>query len=170
VEIFSSYFTSPEFALHEVEDVREKVSLDLARLAADHDTRIIELLHRNAYRTGLGNSLYAPEISLDSVDKTALEQYAAKHFVAGNVAVAGAGVDFHSLEHAVGHHLKIAGAKVASTPTKYHGGEASFDRFDEINRAAVGFETSGIDKGFYSAAVLQRILGGLSFFFFPSSF
>ena len=164
MEIFSSYFTSPDFALYEVEEVRERVSLDLAKLAADNDTRIVELLHRNAYRPGLGNSLYTPEISLDSIDKAALEQYAAKHFVAGNLAVAGAGVDFHDLEHTVGHHLKIGGSKVASAPTKYHGGEASLGRFDETNRAAVGFETSGIEKGFYAVAVLQRILGGARIF------
>lgn len=162
MKLFSSYFVAPEFALHEVEDVREKVGLDLAKLAADSDAKIIEVLHKNAFRTGLGNSIYTPEIALDAVDKATLEQFATRHFVGENIAVAGTGVDFHALEHALAHHLKVAPGKVAAPASKYHGGDLSLGRLDEVNRVAVGFETSGVEKGFYATAVLQQILGGSS--------
>ena len=162
MKIFSSYFTSPEFALHEVEEVREKVGLDLGRLANDNDARIIEALHRNAFRTGLGNSLYTPEIALDAIDKAALEQYAARHFVSENLAVAGTGVNFHDLEHALAHRLNVASGKAAAPASKYHGGEASLGRLDDVSRVAIAFETGGVEKNFYATTVLQKILGGSS--------
>ena len=50
---------NPAFKTWELGDVTRRLGLD--RLQMDPATLATELLHKAAYREGLGNSLYAPE-------------------------------------------------------------------------------------------------------------
>ena len=50
---------NPAFKTWEIGDVKRRLGLDLLQM--DSATLAGELLHKAAYRGGLGNSLYAPE-------------------------------------------------------------------------------------------------------------
>ena len=49
---------NPAFKPWEIEDVTRRVGIDVGHL--DPAVRATELLHKAAYRDGLGNSLYSP--------------------------------------------------------------------------------------------------------------
>ena len=79
IEIFTFYFSSqvlsskvdavadylldsvanPAFKAWEVSDVSRRVGLDVSQM--DPAIRATELLHKAAFRDGLGNSLYSPQ-------------------------------------------------------------------------------------------------------------
>jgi ubiquinol-cytochrome c reductase core subunit 2 len=64
VDYFVDAVTNPAFKPWELSDNKWKLSLDLAEQS--DQSKATELLHKAAYRTGLGNSLYAPEYMVKS--------------------------------------------------------------------------------------------------------
>jgi len=86
-DLVSGFLTSPEFTLHEVDDVREAVKLDDAKRT--NCSRALDVLHKTAFRSGLGNSLFSSLTNVNSVTSESLQEYAHKHLVGGNIAVTG---------------------------------------------------------------------------------
>ena len=68
-EIVADYLmdvaANPAFKPWEVKDVSRRIALDLANM--DPSVRANELLHKAAYREGLGNSLYCPDYMVKNV-------------------------------------------------------------------------------------------------------
>jgi ubiquinol-cytochrome c reductase core subunit 2 len=162
-DLLSGVFTSPEYVLHELNEVRNRVTLDLDQLSQNYDEQVIELLHKTAFRNGLGNSNYAPRVNLGAIHEKTLHDYTKKHFVSGNIALIATGVNFHDLESVAASHLgEIGEGKVSPSSSKYYGGEVHLPRLCPGNsRVAVAFPTAGHqEKDKMTATVLQKILGG----------
>jgi len=59
VDYFIDAVTNPAFKPWELSDNKWRLSLDLAEQT--NQSKAAELLHKAAFRTGLGNSLFAPD-------------------------------------------------------------------------------------------------------------
>lgn len=84
--------------------------------------RAVDLLHKAAFRRGLGNSLFIAKYKLGGISSETLQHYVASTFQTGRAAVVGLGVDHGQLEeYAQGLALQQGEGK---TPTsEYRGGE-----------------------------------------------
>lgn len=59
--------------------------------------RAIDLLHKAAYRTGLGNSLYIAKYNLGDLSSETLQHYVKTNFTGNRAAVIGLGVSHENL-------------------------------------------------------------------------
>ena len=59
--------------------------------------RAVDLLHKAAYRTGLGNSLYIAKYNLGGLSSETLQHYVKTNFAGNRAAVIGVGVNHEQL-------------------------------------------------------------------------
>lgn len=84
--------------------------------------RAVDLLHKAAFRRGLGNSLFIPKYKLGSISSETLQHYVASTFLTGRSAVVGLGINNRYLEDfAQGLALQQGEGKTPSS--EYKGGE-----------------------------------------------
>ncbi|RKP06845.1 Metalloenzyme, LuxS/M16 peptidase-like protein [Thamnocephalis sphaerospora] len=161
-EVLAEVVTSPKFAHYALPEVRAHVQAESAAALADPQVAMMEALHRVAFRTGLGNSLYATATSGVSAD-------AIRHYQLANLAgltVVGHGVEHASLVAAV--ERAFEGFDLAPVPTsvatKYHGGNAHLDAPAAVASGnaicALAFSASAADRP--AARALRYLLGGES--------
>jgi len=120
-----------------------------------------ELLHRAAFRSGLGNSLYCPAHLVGTHKTDALKQFVTKTFTAGRAAVVGVGIPHTTLtKHADMLSLE-AGPGPSSVATKYSGGEVRQEVGGNLAYVAIAGEAAGAVhvKDAVASHLLQRILG-----------
>ncbi len=90
----------------------------------------MDILHKAAYRDGLGNSLYSPAYRVGSHTPDMLREFVKKHFDTNNVSIVGVGINHEELMHMLQHKLHLgnaAGSQKPSTPAaKYYGGKQMF--------------------------------------------
>jgi ubiquinol-cytochrome c reductase core subunit 2 len=99
---------------------------EAVQAGANPATVALETAHRLAFRTGLGNGLFAP--SHAPVNVHDIKQYADSVLVPGNVAFLSTGLEADALARLVGDKFEEAslGKNIAaptSNATKYYGGE-----------------------------------------------
>lgn len=87
--------------------------------------RAIDLLHKAAYRTGLGNSLYIAKHQLGKVSTETLQHYFKSNFISGRGAVVGLGINQTQLLH-YAESLEIENKDSKTEPSKYKGGEIRY--------------------------------------------
>ncbi|KAL2913721.1 ubiquinol-cytochrome c reductase core subunit 1 [Polyrhizophydium stewartii] len=96
----------------------------------DPATHLFEKLHQVAFRTGLGNSLFASHDALHALDRAKLQAFADKHFTADRITVVGSGVshtELKALVDAAFADVKLSSAKAETARSRYFGGEARID-------------------------------------------
>ncbi|XP_072760743.1 cytochrome b-c1 complex subunit 2, mitochondrial [Anoplolepis gracilipes] len=122
-------------------------------------TRVLELLHKAAYRTGLGYSLYSPKRQLGKLDREALLHFINNWFTGSNCAVVATGASLLDVSQ-FATNLNVKSSDNAVKPAKYHGGELRKDRSSELSTVAVAVETTGLnkEKDALAYAVLQRAI------------
>lgn len=89
------------------------------------------MLHKAAYRTGLGNSLYIAKHQLGKVSSETLQHYVKSHFISGRGAVVGLGFDQTQLLH-YAESLEIENRDTKTEPAKYKGGEIRYYSYNCI--------------------------------------
>jgi predicted Zn-dependent peptidase len=82
----------------EVTDMLARVEEDLESAYNNPSLLAHELLHKAAFSGGLSNSLLPDPASLGSLNGEALRAFMAQAFVAGNIAVTGAGMSMAQLQ------------------------------------------------------------------------
>lgn len=82
----------------------------------------MDLLHKAAFRRGLGNSLFIAKYQLGKISSETLQHYYASQFVAGNAAVVGLGIDNGQLVQ-YAQKLNFGTGEVKSGPAEYKAGE-----------------------------------------------
>ena len=92
--------TRPLFKPWELMDSEYRLKIDLKRMKAAPDVRLIELLHKAAFSSGLSNSLFSPDFMIGKHDHDLVNTYVSQHFTTSNMAIVGVGVD---LKHLVSH-------------------------------------------------------------------
>lgn len=156
VDIVSNQMFKP----WELADNLPRMKLDLAGLSPA--TVASELLHQAAFRSGLGNSLYAAAGKVGSHKTDTLRQFVAKTFTAGRAAVVGIGIP-HATLVKYGDMLSLeAGPGAACVASKYSGGEIRQESGGNIAYVALAGDASGAVnvKDAVANLLLQRVLGG----------
>ena len=162
-EILGEAITQAKFAAHEFnEEVVPAVAAEYEQAIRDSQAYALDLAHSLAFRTGLGNSLYASPHT--AVDYSSAVEYAKAAFAPSNIAVLGSGVEQSSLQRLVQQHFgsAAAGGRLSTESTSYYGGEV---RVNSVNHAALDtyvLAFKGASSDSVELDVLRYILGGES--------
>ncbi|KAI8922426.1 Metalloenzyme, LuxS/M16 peptidase-like protein [Powellomyces hirtus] len=160
--LFNSHFYPYEF-LHQRPHVIEQAAASLA----DPTTKVLDSLHQAAFRTGLGNSLFATAPAAKNLKRAHLQDFAAKYFTADRIAVVGNGVSHNDLKPLVEEALAKFQARISKSSTKtevskFKGGEIRIEAGPKSeSHFAVAFPSVAYTDASYPAAlVLRAILDG----------
>jgi len=92
--------SSQAFKPWELKDNFEVMRNDV--LEIEPSVKVNEMLHKAAYREGLGFSLYSPEYKIGTHTTPVLKDYFNKTFTASRMALIGIGVDHNKLQSYAG--------------------------------------------------------------------
>lgn len=155
--LFNPHCYPYEFLQH-----RPQVIEQTAASLADPTTRVLDSLHQAAFRTGLGNSLFASAAAAKALKRAHLNEFAAKYFTADRIAVVGNGVAHDELTALVDEALtKFNVAKSAATTesSKFRGGEVRIEAGPKAeSHYAVAFPSVAFTDAQYPAALVLRAL------------
>ncbi|KAI0743043.1 LuxS/MPP-like metallohydrolase [Daedaleopsis nitida] len=144
VDVLSSFLTSAKFTRYELSEwVAPTCEAESTAAINDPATHALELAHALAFRSGLGNSIFAtPGHHVSAED---VQAYAASVFGAGNVAVLGTGIAPAALEKLLEQSLgKFAASSAPSAaPARYFGGETRVDTHGGPQTVFIGFGAAG---------------------------
>ncbi|GAA5898491.1 ubiquinol--cytochrome-c reductase subunit 2 [Sporobolomyces salmoneus] len=163
-EALGDAITEAKFAPHEyAEEVVPQVAAEYEQAIRDSTTYAFDLAHQLAFRTGLGNSLFASPHT--AVQHSAITSFAKTAFSPSNLAVIGSNVDAAQLKSLVGEFF-VSGtpssSSISSTASKYFGGEVRVPSVGHspVDQFLVAFE--GASAASPEFAVLRYLLGGES--------
>lgn len=123
----------------EMVDSLPRLKVDLANIS--DQVRAVELLHRAAYRSGLGNSIFCPDYQVGKVSSETLQHFVASNCTANRAAVTGINID-HQILAGYAQSLALESGNSSSGDCKYHGGTDA--RLEKGGRSAsVAVATNG---------------------------
>lgn len=143
----------------EVDAETVRIQQDLGRVTAD--VRAVDLLHRAAFRTELGNSVFCAKHHVGKISPECLQHFTAKNFTANRGAVVGVGIDHQFLVgYAKNLYLEENTAEIGAA-SKFFGGELRVDKAGEVASVAVGTQGAALSnqKEALAFAVLQYVAG-----------
>ncbi|KAL1517969.1 hypothetical protein ABEB36_001663 [Hypothenemus hampei] len=150
--------TQQIFRPWELAELTDRLKLDLA--VRPLQVRAIDLLHKAAFRTGLGNSLFIPKFQIGKISSETLQHYVARNFTSARAAVVGLGVDGATLSQ-FAQSLCLDDSDGTTNASPYKGGEIRSDKGGDWAFVAIAGEGASVKnpKEALAAAVLQRALG-----------
>lgn len=123
----------------EVSDTLPRVKVDLANVS--DQVRAVEMLHRAAYRTGLGNSIFCPDFQVGKISSETLQHFFSNNCTANRAAVSGINID-HQILSGFAQSLALESGTGSSGECKYHGGtDARLEKGGRV--ASVAVATNG---------------------------
>jgi len=159
IDYITDIVSNQVFKPWEVKETLPRLKLDLAQLPPS--TQALELLHHAAFRSGLGNSLYAAPHRVGAHSTAQLQQFVTKHFTTGRTALVGVGIQHSSLAK-FGELLTLEpGAGPTATASKFAGGELRQEKGGSLAFVALAAPVTGSTsvKDAVACMLLQRILG-----------
>jgi len=150
--------TSPAFKPWELADNAGLMKLDLAGLSPQ--TTVLEMLHKVAFRSGLGNGLFSPDYMVGKHSSEVMHEFVARNFCSNNAAVVGVGVPHEDLvAYAKTLALKAGGGNASAS--KLNAGETRIEAGGAMSYVAVATEGASLSdsKSMLVYALLQRALG-----------
>ncbi|XP_071869859.1 ubiquinol-cytochrome c reductase core protein 2 [Bombus fervidus] len=150
--------TKQIFKPWEVQDQLPRLKYELGSLS--DAALVIELLHKAAYRSGLGYSLFSPEHQVGKINSEGLLHFVNTWCTAPRCAVVGTGVSLAELS-ALGSNLSVGSADNANEPTKYYAGEIRRETASSLTSVAIAVEGVSLknEKEALACAILQRASG-----------
>lgn len=150
--------TKQVFKPWEISDELPRMQYELSSLP--DTTLVLELLHKAAYRTGLGYSLFSPKYQLGKIDTETLQHFVNTWFTGDKCAVVGIGVPLSELI-AFGTNLAIGSKDSANEASKYCGGEIRKETASDLTNVAVAVEGVSLknEQDALACAILQRASG-----------
>lgn len=148
-----------QFKPWELSDNLPRMQLELA--SRPPQVWAVELLHKAAFRKGLGNSIYCPKHMVGKHGTELLKHYVNGNFTGDRAAVVGLGVELPLLQN-MAHNLPVqSGAGAAPEAPKFYSGEIRRDTSSAFACVAVAGHSTGLNSGkeALAFAVLQRALG-----------
>lgn len=158
VEILSDVAQHTKYSDYEGADIAQKVALE-ANLATP-ETLVLNALHKEAFRTGLGNSTLAlPHSGISTED---ISGYSKQVLSQDRLTFVGLNVDSASISKDLEKLFTSSSSSALSTPaTKYFGGESRVEASSATGHFAVAFEGAKFGSELEaSLIVLQNLLGG----------
>jgi len=158
IDFFLDTIAQPVFKPWELSDNAYRMVQDVAELS--NEAKAVELVHKAAYRTGLGNSIISPAHMIGKHKAAMLEAFHAKHFVGNGAALVGVGID-HAKLLKYADILKLNKGAGAASAGKYYGGEVRQDCGGRQAVVVLAADTAGLSNPREAVAcrLLQKILG-----------
>lgn len=158
LELLKKAITGQEFRPWEIADNIPRILAELASVPPQ--AKVLDLIHRAAFRSGLGNSVFARAFDVKKIGSETIQHYACTNLVAENAAVAGCGLAHGSLS-AFAESLDLkTGSGGNPAPSKYGGGEVRVDEHLPLVHTVVASEAPGLNSADALAyAVLRYALG-----------
>jgi len=175
IDFLREVVTSPKFMPWELSDsLYGKMSAEVKGLSGT--ALAMELLHKAAFRHGLGNSLYAPEFMIGGpaapklpepaplrnslLGTSALKEFHSKTHTFTRTVLAGHGVD-HATLLSLSRNFNLAKGHGPSHASKYFGGEARKDCGGDLVTIAIGGESTPASnvKEAMAFTILGKIMG-----------
>jgi len=154
--------TSPVFKPWELSDAKARLKLDLEVYNTSLNARLMDAVHKAAFRDTLGNPLYMSSDNIGSFTPDALEAFVQARYVTFNSAVTGIGIDHDTLVQAVRKMtIKQGNVEPGKKAKFYSGGELRIEAPSDYVHAAIVTEGASIGSAdLIPAYVLQQALGG----------
>ncbi|XP_050294271.1 cytochrome b-c1 complex subunit 2, mitochondrial [Anthonomus grandis grandis] len=151
--------TQQVFKPWEVAELASRLRLELA--IRPLQLRAVDLLHKAAFRTGLGNSLFVPKFQIGKMSSETLQHYVTSNFTSGRGAVVGLGLEPSKVQH-LAQTLSLDTSDGINNTSPYKGGEIRSDKGGDFAFVAIAGEGASIKntKEALAVSVLQKVLGG----------
>ncbi|EDW76726.1 uncharacterized protein Dwil_GK20075 [Drosophila willistoni] len=153
----------PAFKPWELKD-NSKTLLDQLS-AVTTEQRAIELVHKAAFRLGLGNSIYVPRFQLGNLSTETLLHYVANNYAPSRAAVVGVGIDNNTLSgFAQTLEFPTGSGSGKASSASYYGGDARKDTAGHratVAVAGLGGAASN-HKEALAFAILEQTVGGVA--------
>lgn len=120
--------TGQVFKPWELADLTTRIKADIARVPTEVEA--VESLHKAAFHSGLGNSVYCPSYNAGKHSSETMQHYVSANCTTGRAAVAGVGVD---------HQLLVGFAQSLNLES----GGSSENKVDSFNSSEVRHERGG---------------------------
>ncbi|KAJ1999928.1 ubiquinol-cytochrome c reductase core subunit 1 [Coemansia thaxteri] len=164
VDILGDIAASTKFTEHEFRDIAKLVAFESLAARSNPVARAIDGVHQAAFRSGLGNSLYALGSSPVTTGD-AVRQYAQAALRASRVAVVATGVDAQALAGLVGESklsllTNSAAADLASPKAKFTGGvQQIYESASPVSHYALAFASEpGVSQALANLLGAQKRL------------
>uniref|UniRef100_A0A069DU18 Putative cytochrome b-c1 complex subunit 2 mitochondrial-like isoform x2 n=1 Tax=Panstrongylus megistus TaxID=65343 RepID=A0A069DU18_9HEMI len=146
-----------EFRPWELTDNIPRIKYEIAIVPPQ--VKVIDMLHKAAYRTGLGNSIFVKKYNIKKIGTETLQHFVATNFLTNRTSVAGVGIDHNTLMH-FGEALGFSCEEGETSKAKYYGGEMRKDTNSHLAYAIIAGESAGLNKKeVFAYAVLRHALG-----------
>lgn len=157
LKLFQSAVTEQEFRPWELSDNEERLKTELATIPAQ--AKLLDLLHKAAYRDTLGNSIFVKKFNIKKLGSETMQHFFNCNFLSGRTGVAGVGVPHDSL-CCFAENLGLGDGNGESTAAKYKGGEMRKDVNSPLSHMILASEASSLlKKDVFAFGVLQYALG-----------
>lgn len=142
----------------ELKTVDRRIRYELALVAPD--VRAVDLLHRAAFRTQLGNSVFCAKHHVGKISSECLQHYVAANFTSNRGAVVGVGID-HQLLVGYAKNLQLEEGSGVIAPSKFIGSDLRVDKAGQWASVAVATQGAALSnqKEVLAFAVLQHASG-----------
>ncbi|KAI8356110.1 Metalloenzyme, LuxS/M16 peptidase-like protein [Choanephora cucurbitarum] len=158
-ELLGDVVTKQKFQEHEFLDVARQTAAESASAFSNSEITAIEAAHQTAFRTGLGNSIFAKPTA--HAKNATVKAFAQQLFTQGNVALVGTGVEHEALEHLAETYFNLPAGNLNLASTKYYGGESRIESVSANGQYVLAFEGAAANSAEYAALqVLRFALGG----------
>jgi len=150
---------NPAFKSWEIPDATRRVGLDVS--AIDPAVRATELLHKAAYREGLGNSLYSPQHMVGKHGPIALGAFHQKNFTSDKACLVAVGGVAHNTLVKLAEMIILEKAQVPGLlQQNIIGGEQRHDTAGKLAYINIATDcSSGNVKDILAGTLLASILG-----------
>jgi len=150
---------NPALKSWEIPDANRRVGIDVA--AIDPAVRATELLHKAAYREGLGNSLYCPPHMVGKHGPIALGAFHQKYVTSDRACLVAVGGVEHNTLVKLAEILDLGKGAGPGTPAaKYVGGEQRHDTAGNLAYINIAADCSSSNvKDMIAGSLLASVLG-----------
>lgn len=158
LKYFIESISNQTFKPWELSDNMKRLEYELLTLSPE--LRVLDLVHKAAFRNSLGNTVFVPKYNLKKLGSEHLLYYVKKNFNSNNAIISSVGVDLETLVH-ISEDLNLPSGDSSSGPkAKYFGGDVRKSKpLDSTYLAVVGEGASSQDPHNAAFAVLQYLLG-----------
>lgn len=158
-EILSDVVSKQKFQEHEFVDVAHQTAGESANAFSNAEITAIEAAHQVAFRSGLGNSIFAKPTA--RINNAAVKAYAQELFTQDNIALVGTGIDHETLQQLAETYLNLPSGKLSLPASKYFGGESRIESVSQNGEYILAFEGAAANSTEFAALqVLRYALGG----------
>lgn len=158
LKYLASVASAPAFKPWQVADNKPRIKYELSTLTPQ--ARTLDILHKAAFRTGLGNSLYIKKDHVDDVEAETLGEFFRRGFTSDRASVVGYNVDHADLTDYV-RQIEFPCGDPPAGNSVYHGGEIRKDKNSYFSHVAIATQGPGLKdlKEALAYGVLQHAYG-----------